>query len=88
MAGLLAEEILAWATGDIESFADGLLYRIASGEASASDLKLMNIADTDDCEVSFEDVGETVRILREGWSSLQEEAEYLIEIAETESARQ
>jgi hypothetical protein len=87
MAGLLAEEILDWATGDIESFADGLFYRITSGEASASDLTLMNIADIHDCEVTFEDVGETVRILREGWQAVQEEAEFLIELAATESAR-
>jgi hypothetical protein len=81
MAGLLAEDMLSGETGDAGAMADTLLSRISDGEASASDLAQMNVTDIDNCELSYEVVEEAVRLLREGWSDVQQEAEYLIESA-------
>ncbi|WP_148092594.1 hypothetical protein [Burkholderia ubonensis] len=78
MAGLLAEDILSDETDDVGAMADTLFFRIWNGEASASDLALMNITDIDSCAPSYEVVEECVRLLREGWSDVQREAEYLI----------
>ncbi|MFM0598404.1 hypothetical protein [Paraburkholderia dilworthii] len=88
MAGLLAEEILDCGTDDVETLAEGLLRRITAGEASASDLALMNISDIDKCELNYKVVDEAARLLREGWVAVQQEAEYLIEFAESEPACQ
>jgi hypothetical protein len=38
----------------------------------------MGITDIDSCELSYDVVDEVVRMLHEGWSVVQEEAEYLI----------
>lgn len=81
MAGLLAEEILSDETGDVAAMVDTLCFRISFGEASASDLSQMGIKDIDRCELSYEVVKEAMRLLREEWAAMQEEAEYLIEAA-------
>ncbi|RQZ62287.1 hypothetical protein DIE08_27700 [Burkholderia sp. Bp9004] len=81
MAGLLAEEILSGETDDTGAMADSLALKISFGEASASDLALMGVTDIDSCELSYEVVDEAVRMLREGWPVVQEEAEYLIKFA-------
>jgi hypothetical protein len=86
MAGLLAEAILNCGPDDIHALADDIHYRISTDEASASDLVSMGISDIDDFELSFEVVGFGARLLREAWRNVQEEAQYLIELAETESA--
>ncbi|BBA43935.1 MULTISPECIES: hypothetical protein [Burkholderia] len=78
MAGLLAEEILSGETEDTGAMADSLVLKISFGEASASDLALMGVTDTERCGLSYDVVDEVVRMLREGWSVVQEEAEYLI----------
>ncbi|WP_269769949.1 hypothetical protein [Burkholderia contaminans] len=38
----------------------------------------MGVTDTERCGLSYDVVDEVVRMLREGWSVVQEEAEYLI----------
>lgn len=81
VAGLVAEEILHDGTDDVDVIADALLIRISDGEASASDLATMGITDIDNCELSYVVVEEAVRILREGWLDVQQEAEYLIQSA-------
>ncbi|KVM96621.1 hypothetical protein WT06_07240 [Burkholderia anthina] len=78
MAGMLAEEILSGETDDTGAMAHTLFYRISFGEASASNLALMGVTNIDSCGLTYEVVDEVVRILREGWSVVQEEAEYLI----------
>ncbi len=81
IAGLVAEEILRDDTDDVDVIADALLIKISDGEASASDLAMMGITDSDSCELSYEVVEEVAWILREGWRVLQQEADYLIEFA-------
>ncbi|KER70040.1 hypothetical protein HR51_21710 [Burkholderia cepacia] len=81
MAGLLAEEILSGETNDTSAMADSLFLKISFGDASASDLALMGVTDIDGCELSYDEVDEVVRMLHEGWSVVQEEAEYLIKSA-------
>ncbi|RQR51266.1 hypothetical protein DIE21_15155 [Burkholderia sp. Bp9140] len=61
--------------------ADSLVLKISLGEASASDLALMGVTDIDGCELSYGVVDEVVRMLHEGWSVVQEEAEYLMKSA-------
>ena len=78
MAGLLAETILSGETHDAGVMADMLFCRIWTGEASSSDLALMNVTDFDCSSLSYEVVDECVRLLREGWTDVQREAEYLI----------
>lgn len=78
MAGLLAETILSEETGDAGVMADVLFCRIWTGEASSSDLALMNATDLDCSSLSYDVVEECVRLLRDGWSDVQREAEYLI----------
>jgi hypothetical protein len=78
MAGLLAETILSGETDDAGVMADVLFCRIWTGEASSSDLALMNAADLDCSSLSYDVVEECVRLLREGWTDVQREAEYLI----------
>lgn len=85
MAGLLAEDILRDETDDAGVMADALFFRISSGDASPSDLKEMDIADIDDCGLTYEVVEECVQLLRDVWPEVQREAEYLIESAITES---
>ncbi|EEE05589.1 hypothetical protein BURMUCGD2M_3820 [Burkholderia multivorans CGD2M] len=41
----------------------------------------MGITDIDSCELSYEAVDEVVRMLREGWPAVQEEAPYLTKSA-------
>ncbi|MFD1558827.1 hypothetical protein ACFSHT_24840 [Paraburkholderia silviterrae] len=84
MAGLLAEDILSGETDDVGALADTLFFKITGGEASASDLASMNITDVDDCALSYDVVDEAVRLLLEAWPLVQQEAEYLIEFAESE----
>lgn len=74
----MAEEILSGETDGVSAMADTLFFRISFGEASASDLAQMSVTDIDSCELSYEVVEETVRLLREEWGAVQEEAEYLI----------
>ncbi|MBC8745344.1 MULTISPECIES: hypothetical protein [Paraburkholderia] len=81
MAGLLAEDILSGETDDAGAMADTLFFRISNGEASASDLALMSVTDIDSCGLSYEVVEEVVRLLREGWRVVQQEAEYLMKSA-------
>ena len=61
--------------------ADALHLRISDGEASASDLAMMGITDIESCELRDELVEEATRILREGWQAVQQEADYLVELA-------
>jgi hypothetical protein len=75
MADLLAEEILSDETDDAGVMADNLFFRISSGEASATDLAQMGVTVIESCEVSCEVVEEAVRLLREEWAVVQEEAE-------------
>ncbi|MGF6727744.1 hypothetical protein P3T43_007136 [Paraburkholderia sp. GAS41] len=79
MAGLLAEDILSGETGDAGAMVDALFSRISFGEASRSNLAQMRVTDIDSCELSHVVVEEAVRLLREEWALVQEEAEYLIE---------
>ncbi|CAD6543348.1 hypothetical protein LMG28140_03907 [Paraburkholderia metrosideri] len=78
MAGLLAEVILSDETDDAGVMADMLRTRVWTGEASLSDLTLMNAIDLDCSSLSYDVVEECVRLLREGWTDVQREAEYLI----------
>ncbi|PAJ89072.1 hypothetical protein DF159_27190 [Burkholderia ubonensis] len=41
----------------------------------------MCVTDIDSCELSYEAVDEVVRMRRQGWQVVQEEAEYLIKSA-------
>lgn len=86
MSGLLAEEILSGETEDTGAMADSLFLKISFGEASASDLALMGVTDIEGCGLSYDVVDEVVRMLREGWSVVQEEAEYLIASAAADPA--
>ncbi|MFM0152884.1 hypothetical protein [Paraburkholderia sediminicola] len=81
MAGLLAEDILSGETDDAGAMADTLFFRISNGEASASDLAQMSVTDIENCGLSYEAVEEVVRLLREGWPVVQQDAEHLIESA-------
>lgn len=81
MAGLLAEDILSGETDDAGAMADTLFFRVSNREASAADLAQMSVTDIDNCRLSYEVVAEAVRLLREGWSVVQQEAEYLIQCA-------
>lgn len=81
MAGLLAEDILSGETDDAGAMADTLFFRISMGDASASDLAQMSVTDIDNCGLTYEVVEEAVRLLREEWQAVQEEAEYLIQSA-------
>jgi hypothetical protein len=81
MGGLLAEQILSGETDDAGVMADTQVLRISFGEASDSDLAQMGITDIDCHKLSDEVVEEAVRLLREEWALVQEEAEYLIEEA-------
>lgn len=81
MAGLLAEEILSGETDDAGAMVDTVFFRISFGEASTSDLAQMGITDIDSCELDYEVGEEAVRLLREEWAAVQDEAEYLIEAA-------
>jgi hypothetical protein len=75
----LAEAILSGETHEAGVMADMLFCRIWIGKASsASDLALMNVTDLDCCPLSYEVVEEGVRLLREGRTDVQQEAEYLI----------
>ena len=81
LAGLLAEDILSGETDDGGAMVDTLFFRISNGDASASDLAQMSVTDIDNCGLSYEVAEEAVRLLREGWPSVQEEAEYSIRSA-------
>ncbi len=81
MAGLLAEAILQLGADDVHALTEDIHYRITAGEASNSDLALMDISDIDDFELSFEVVGVATQILREACGKLREEAEHLMELA-------
>ncbi|CAN7768801.1 hypothetical protein LJR034_007537 [Caballeronia sp. LjRoot34] len=83
MAGLLAEDMLSGETDDAGAMADTLFFRISNGEASTSDLRHMDITDIERCSLSYELVEEGVRLLREVWPAVQQEAEYLIASAAT-----
>ena len=61
--------------------ADTLFFRISNGDASASDLAQIRVTDIDNCGLSYEVDEEAVRLLREGWPVVQQEAEYLIQSA-------
>ncbi|MGF6568652.1 hypothetical protein ABH945_000728 [Paraburkholderia sp. GAS333] len=78
MGGLVAETILSGETDDAGVLADILVSRIWNGEASASDLALMNISDIDNFALSYDSVDECMRVLRDGWSDVRQEAECLI----------
>jgi hypothetical protein len=82
MAGILSEELLIDETGDTEVIAENLFSRIWMGEASATDLNLMGIADIDDFKHDYEVVEEAIRLLSESWSNVQSVAECLISEAE------
>ncbi|MCG5078117.1 hypothetical protein [Paraburkholderia tagetis] len=79
IAALMAEEILYDGTDDAGVIADALHQRISDGEASASDLAMMGIADIESYELRDELVEEARWILQERWQAVQQEAEYLIE---------
>jgi hypothetical protein len=81
MAGLLAEDILSGEMNAAGVMAYNLFFRISSGEASATDLPQTNVTDIDNCGLTYEVVEEAVRLLREEWAAVQEEAEYLIDAA-------
>ena len=81
IAGLVAEEILRDGTDDAGVIADALYQRISDGEASASDLATVGITDIESFELRDELVEEATRILREGWQAVQQEADYLVELA-------
>lgn len=78
MGGLVAETVLSGETDDAGVLADILFSRIWNGEASASDLALMNISDIDNFALSYDSVDECMRLLRDGWSVVQQEAECLM----------
>lgn len=80
IAGLVAEEILRGET-DPDYIAGALDLRIASNQASTSDLKLMGITDIVDFELSMDLVVQAWRYLVEDWHVVQREAECLIEEA-------
>jgi hypothetical protein len=82
MAGILSEELLIDQTSDTEVIAESLFSRIWMGEASATDLNLMGIADIDDFKHDYEVAEEAIRLLRESWSNVQSVAECLISEAE------
>lgn len=79
VAGLVAEEMLRSGTDDVDEIIDALLSVISEGAASASDLEMMGITDIVNGELSYEVVEEAVRILRDLWQIVREEAQYLIE---------
>ncbi|KXU89818.1 hypothetical protein CI15_06425 [Paraburkholderia monticola] len=79
VAGLVAEEMLRGDADDVDEIVEALLNVISEGAASTSDLKLMGITDIVNGELSYEVVEEAVRILRDGWQIVREEAQYLIE---------
>ncbi|WP_341313754.1 hypothetical protein WN982_20725 [Paraburkholderia sp. IMGN_8] len=58
-----------------------MFFRISNGAASTSDLAQMSVADIDRCGLGYEVVDEVVRLLREGWPVVQQEAEYSIKFA-------
>jgi hypothetical protein len=79
MAGLLAEELLSGDTDDdTEVITYDVYMRISRGEASSSDLSEMGIQDIRDFDLSYEVVGEGLRLLREMWAKVEAEAEWLI----------
>lgn len=78
MAGLLAEDIMSGETDDAGVLADTLFFAISMGDASASDLEQMGVTDVDNCGFGYETVEEAVRLLREEWRNVQQEAEELI----------
>lgn len=86
LAGMVAEEFLLDPTDDVRAVSDALYLKIVFGEASATDIAVMGIADTDNFELDFKDVEDGMRYLREDWLLVQQEAEYLIAEALTEPA--
>jgi hypothetical protein len=68
-------------SADVSAMANNIFFRIYNGEASASDLAQMGVVDTDSCELSYEVVEEAVRLLRQEWAVVQQEAECLIDAA-------
>ena len=81
IAGLVAEEILRDDTDDAGAIADAVHLKISDGEASASDLAMMGITDIASFELGYEVVADAMRILRQVWSTVQREADYLIGFA-------
>jgi len=81
MAGLLAEEILNAETDGVSAMTDNMFFRISNREASASDLAQTGVTYIDGCELSNEVIEEAVRLLRQEWALVQDEAEYLVEEA-------
>jgi hypothetical protein len=74
IAGLVAEEVLSGETDDPGAIADVVRYRISNDEVSATDLADMGITDIDDYQLNDEIVEESLRIWREGWPVVEQEA--------------
>ncbi|MGF6298202.1 MULTISPECIES: hypothetical protein [Paraburkholderia] len=81
IAGLVAEEVLGGETDDAGVIADAVRYKISNGEASATDLAATGITDIDDYQLDDDVVEEAVRMLRQEWTGVKQEVEYLIEFA-------
>lgn len=79
LAGIVAEEILEGENDDPEIIADNIDSRIPMGDVSDTDLELMNITNRENYKLSTETIEQVWRSLRENWSWVEQQAQYLIE---------
>lgn len=78
VAGLLAEQMAEEATNNPEDLAEDIRFSISNGVASDTDLKLMNIIDINEFDLSDADVEQAWKILKQNWLLVELEVRCLI----------
>lgn len=79
LAGVVSEEIMRGETDEPWIVAEDIDSRISAGQMSASDLEYMGITDLENYALNTADVEQVWRYLLEDWSSVEREAQYLIQ---------
>jgi hypothetical protein len=84
IAGVVAEQILHGET-DVECIAGALQLMVWFDEVSTSDMASIGVTDIDQFEVDMDDVMQCSQLLREHWSLIEREAEFLVADATVEA---